>query len=360
MAKLNFVPITNAIKEWIEDTGNDAQVNESILLRWATDVIGMVDTPELLCQRTTILNINNYKADLPEDFKLCCQAAANPNYESGECGQCGDGKPSNYVRTRREQIVQWKQDMMCADGCELEINLICPRCHSEKCSCDDKVVEVDVDRIWEQAHPELYYKNAMNYMRIGRWGYGEPGSVQNKFRLMKTSTNDFFNLKGVLGDCPGINCPDCYHTFRIKNNHIEVDFEKGEVLFSYLGKQLDEDGNVMIPNHPDMAQAIFWHLEHKYWWKDYRTNSKQASRVKYQDAYQQREIHLGLFRSAVEVPEFKNLQSYLKNQWIRRTHHWSSDSLGKPKTDPYLTYGSDTLADPNDKLYQRKRRNRKY
>lgn len=351
---MQYIPIRQVIKDWAEDTGVDSgEINESLLLRWATDAVRLVNPPELLCPRTKIVQISNYKADLPEDYKLCCQVAANPNYGSGTCEQCGDGSKSPYRRTRREQIVKWKQDLMGSEGCELEINLICPRCKDTACSCDDTIVEVDVDRIWEQAHPELYYKNAMNYMTVDRWGYGESGSVQNKFRLMKTSTSDFFNLKSILGDCPNIDCPDCYHTFRIKNNHIEVDFEKGEVLLSYLGKQLDENGDYMIPDHPDMLEAIFFHLEYKYWWRDYHLTSKQTSRSKYQESKVQREQSFGYFRSAVEVPDFKEFKQYLKDSWLSRLPKWRSDSFGHDSPDPYLGRGPQTH-DPNDPLYQRR------
>lgn len=347
---MRFTPIQTAIQEWIEDSGaTQDEINESQLIRWATDAVNMVETPELLCHRTILLNVKNYKADLPEDFKLLCQAASNPKYADDNCLQCGDkpGVKKAYAPTRREQIVQWKQKTMCDTDCELEINLICPRCDSVKCSCDSNVVEVDVDRIWEQAHPELYYKN---FFRIGRFGQGNHrGKVDNDFRLMSTATSHFHNVQKVLGDCPSLYCPECYHTFIIKNRHIEVDFKEGEILLSYLGKQTDENGNIMIPDHPDMLMAIFFHLEYKFWWRDYRKTSLQTSLNKHTTSLQQREQYFGIFRDAVEMPEFHTLKKYLEDAWIRRIPKWTSDSLGHETTDPYHLHGQ-RLKDPNNRI----------
>ncbi|MCB0744768.1 MAG: hypothetical protein KDC67_12745, partial [Ignavibacteriae bacterium] len=128
-------------------------------------------------------------------------------------------------------IIQWTQGAFEQD-CELEINLICPVCKKTDCACDGPVVEVDVDRIWEQAHPEIYYRN---YNKIGRVGYGEgPWSSYYcpKFKLMRYASNDFFNVKNIVTHCPNVDCKSCLNEFILDLPYIEVDFKRGEVLMA--------------------------------------------------------------------------------------------------------------------------------
>jgi len=132
------------------------EVPERLLKRWAIDCLGWIVTEEQLAHRITILQIQNTRAKLPDDFKYLAQVAAHPWYEPEECDcklypdhDCCNKPypkdyhhhypdfPYDYPKSRREDIVQWTQGAFEKD-CELEINLICPSCKQINCSCNSR------------------------------------------------------------------------------------------------------------------------------------------------------------------------------------------------------------------------------
>lgn len=366
--KTGYVSINNAIKEWTEDTDlAHEEIKPELLIRWATDCVRMINTDQQLRHRIGLFQVENSRVQLPNDFVMLCQAASNvfPD-EYCDCSQDPDccAKNNNSRRTpksRREDIVQWVQGTLEKD-CELEINLVCPDCHKTACECNTPVVEVDVDRVWEMAHPEIYYRH---HTRIGRFGYG-PGPWSSyytpKFKLMRYASNDYYNLKHVLGGCPNVNCPQCINEFIIDLPYIEVDFERGEILVSYLGKVLDEKGDYMIPDHPDVFSAIFWHLESKWFWMEYRRTLKDNA-IKSQELYrahktaeQNRELAIGQAKSKLELPAFAEFKNWLDNNYYKRIpnfHH--HENLNALTPDEYNKYSQrlEGGTDSNDRLRYR-------
>lgn len=337
--KLSFVSITNAILDWTQERGvSHEEISQEVLIKWATDCIRWMSVPETYRHRVGLIQIKNSRAEMPSDFVLLMQAAANVYpYEpcncdaDPECCQKREFAAESTPKKRRETITQWVQGTLEKD-CNLEINLVCPKCHTSSCNCDTSIVEVDVDRIWEMAHPEIYYKH---YTRLGRHGYGGEGSsyYNPKFKLMRYASGDYFNLKHLLTDCPNVDCKDCGNQFVINLPYIEVDFEEGEVLISYLGKAMDENGDLMIPDHPDCFAAIFWHLENKYWYKKNNLDKAEYAERKREDA-------IGKARSAILMPEQYEVKEWMENYHFKRVpdHNYMNKMRGRT-TGTYTKYG---------------------
>lgn len=357
--KIPYVSIQNAINDWIMDGDiEQEEIKEASLLKWATDCIRWVTFTQQLVKKVTILQVKNYKARLPEDYKLTHSAAANPDY-TPECTNCPEYTKEDYYkgfrRTRREEIVQWVQGV--DEGCELEINLKCPRCTKTKCECDEPYIEVDVDRIWEMAHPEIYYSGMHVNKRIGRVGYGplyhgdyHSGEYHPRFHLMRYASNDFF---GIKPGCPNVDCRDCFHSFYLDLPFIEVDFEKGEILLSYSGYKKDENGDLMIPDHPDVHEAIYNHLEYKYWRMMFRKHSRQADLTKAQLAKAERDNHIGSANSALSNPENIEWEVFLENNFYQRLPDKFPRKRGNKMTrDRHSLYG--------DYLKGKRRRGKEY
>lgn len=349
--KVPYVSIKNAVQDWVQDNdfGHD-EINETLLIKWAVDCVHWCKTPQQLKHRIVVLQVKNSRAELPDDFELLAQAAAsvveNPcdcseDPEDDCCKQKSIPKNGRVPKTRREDIVQWVQGTLEKD-CDLEINLICPTCKTASCSCNTPAIEVDVDRIWEMAHPEIYYSH---FTRIGRFGYG-PGQngaysyYTPKFRLMRYATEDYFKLEHLITECPNVLCKECRHQFVIELPYIEVDFEEGEILLSYLGKPLDEDGEIMIPDHPDVHEAIVNHLDFKWYRMMFKKTKDPGDRVISQEAMLLRDQHIGFARSALDIPTFHEFKSYLENSaWNKRLPGWSTDRAGKNVIDQARYYG---------------------
>lgn len=347
--KTSYVSITNAIADWIDDNDlGHEEINDKILIKWAVDCVRWCSTQEQLKHRVTVLTVENSRARLPDDFVLLAQAASNVFYEEPcDCKEddtqpcCGDKsvvRNGRMPKTRREDIVQWVQGTLEKD-CNLEINLVCPTCHETGCTCDTPAIEVDVDRIWEMAHPEIYYGH---FTRIGRFGNG-PGENSSyytpKFKLMRYSTNNFHRLQHMITDCPNVDCSNCHKEFTLDLPYIEVDFGEGEVLLSYLGKALDGDGNIMIPDHPDIFEAIVNHLDYKWYRMKWKKEKDPGDRIISNEAMQLRDMHIGIAKSELEIPEFHQFKNYLESSsFLKRVPSWSSDYMGKRTPDRSQQY----------------------
>lgn len=336
--KVRHISVKSVIEDWLSDSGvTHEEVEPYTLTKWAADCVRWISTDEQLVHRIALLPVENSRAELPSDFGILAQAACKVNITTCDCGdQNCKHKRNRSAKSRREDIVQWVQGTL-EEDCHLEINLVCPKCHKTGCDCNDAIIEVEVDKIWEMAHPEIYYSH---FTRIGRVGYGpQPGSYYNPaFQLMKYSNNDYFRATQILTDCPNIDCRTCDREFVINHPYIEVDFERGEVLLSYLGKQLDADGEPLIPDHPSVFEAIYNHLEYKYWWRHYRRTSDQTSLQKSEVAKQRREEEITIARSALSMPEFGQLKNYIETYMVRRLPTWSSDHINGRNVDDYFKY----------------------
>lgn len=350
--KLDFVSIKSAVLDWMDDNDfGHEELDERLLIRWAGDCVKWCSSQDQLRHRIGVFIVENSRFRLPDDFQTLLQAAAKVDYvDDCNCEPLPDcckdksiPKNGRIPRSRREDIVQWVQGTFEKD-CNLEINLICPKCKTNSCSCDTPVVEVDVDRIWEMSHPEIYFSH---HTRVGRFGNG-PGqnspyaSAYNpQFKLMRYASNNFHKLRQVIGDCPNVNCDNCRYEFILEKPYMEVNFNSGEVLMAYLGKTLDEDGELMIPDHPDIHEAIGHHLTFKWFRRKWTRKKDDHARAVSQEAMALRDKHMAIAKDEIDIPEFHEFKSYLENSaFMKRIAGWSTDFAGKRVPNFSERYGN--------------------
>lgn len=325
--RFNDISITNVVHDWADDNGIEMdEINESLLIKWAIDAHDMMNLVETLKPKVALLNVENSRAEFPLNFKILTNAAANVNNKDGK-----------FVKTRREWVSQWIDRSY--EGCEVQINVVCDKCHKK--DCNHMRFEAEVDKDWEMAHPEIYYRN---YKRLGRFGYGPQydGAIP-RWELMRAAVQDFHKLNLIVGDCPGLNCIDCARTFSIQPPYLEVDFNEGEVLLSYLGRAMDEYDNPMIPNQVDALEAIKSHMEYKWYGVRWKRENDRNAKVKSDEALQMREINMGLAKSIIETPEYLEFNAWFNTQFYKRQPDLNmTANLNKQTRDKYDTY-SDKL-----------------
>lgn len=351
--KVPFIKWSNAVQDFVQDSGlAHEEIDYPLFAKWASDYLKFCKTDQQRTPRIAIIQILNSRGELPGDYDILLQVAGhkwlrnpcdcNHNPQQDCCNRKGRSNPNldKPIRTTRNDIVQWVQGI--GDDCHLEINLKCPACKPNPCTCDKGIIEIDVDRIWEMAHPEIHYKD---YMRVGRFGYG-PGqngvmgsSYPPKFELMRYATNDFFNIKNIIGDCPNVDCRDCKHEFVINLPYIEVDFQEGEVLVSYMGKPLDDTGELMIPDHPNVTEGLVAHLMYKWFTMKGLRNKDPFYLQLAKEKKFEAEQHMVAAKAALEIPEFAEIKAWLENSsWLKRVKGWQSNYAGKSVPDQYKNY----------------------
>jgi aryl carrier-like protein len=319
---LHFIPISNLVSDFIESNGLETEeVDESLVIKWGVDGLNMMNLQEQLRHKIAIIQVKNSKAILPMDFKTLLQAACNV-------------KNKDFCPTKREKVVEWTQKTFETE-CDLNIRLVCDKCHKPSCEHQGSF-EVDVDRLWELANPQIYYTH---YNRFGTFGKGN-SSYSPNFQLMKYATNDFHKADLILGDCPNLDCIECQHSFRIELPLMEVDFNEGEILISYLGRVLDENGDPQIPDHPDVIEAITHHIAHKWFKKEGTKRRDQFLLNQSNDAWERREYYMGIAKSVVEMPEFHEWEAFYDHALYRIFPARNINSRVNSKTaDQYDVHG---------------------
>lgn len=296
--KTNYVGLNSVISDWVEDSGSDS-VQESILRRWAMDVVKLVSTDEQLVHRIGLLDIKNTKVRLPDDFKLVCEVAYKQPEPTEEC----------FNVSGRTRVSQWVQNT--PNGCEIEINLKCPKCQGTECTCTSPVIEVDIDRIHQAAHPEYYYKH---FTRRSVWGEGI--SVYNPKFILMTPTPKTLRTSHIPGCRNAKSVNDC--AYSINQPFLETNRSEGEILLSYMGWMMDESGDIMIPDHPDVHNAIFYALEFKYFWRKWRNTGELKYARIYKEAKQNKREAIGAARSALQIPDHNEFTEWVENTWLKR------------------------------------------
>ena len=304
--KTSYVPIQTAIGSFINDFGiKETEIDEELLTIWAEDAIAEISTDEQLCLKIGIVDVVDYKAELPKDFKIACEIA----YRKAKPEGCP---------TRREELVKFTQKA--GKDCELDIHIRCPKCHKEDCKgCgknSQQPVYVEVDRIWELANS--YYKHSTQFMTndgVQTFGRGQyPSMYDNSFKLMSPTDSSWFQISKHIPNCANICCPLTEHTYMIHNESIEVDFKKGEILISYLAKYTDDNGNLMIPDHRNAIEAVTAYMGMKYFRrKMLMSNNDRDATMKYQILSQESDIAIGRARSVLQIPDIKDWTNWLKD-----------------------------------------------
>lgn len=345
--RVEFISPESIVSDFIEDAGiGHEEVDENTLYRWVNDCVHWLVTTEQYVPKFSIVQIINGRGKKPQDLKLLSAAyGRNVPIKVCDCDQeekpeCCEGRTRGIMRdygtrTSRQMVSQWVADIYGTDS-ELEINVKCPRCQKSSCDCATQTVEIDVDRIWEMSNPWIYYQN---FNRIGRFGNGpQYGEDEPKFEMMRFKTHTLFNVQHVLGECPNVYCKDCELEFSIDNEYVNTNFENGEVLLAYYGRRQDDYGHLMVPDHPDAIEAVFQHLVHKWFHRSYLRSSpsNQSAREKSLTAKTLRDEHISYARSALQLPEFEEFHSFVKNTLHTRVPNY--DSSGNLVEDKYNTY----------------------
>jgi len=317
---VDYIPLRLIIDEWIEDNpfeGTNVPISQ--VYRWAYDVIKYFMVVDTSKYKVTLINVReNGTADLPEDIhKISSVAYRIFDKNIGKCCNI-------------EKVVEYTQKT-CEKDCDLKIRVDCKGCGKPSCECGNSVLEVDVSKIWEMQNPwydvsskfaKPYDSNMFNYLSKHKY----------KFQQIAHTAKDYFGAKQEIGcstECRNIP------TYRVQSNRlIELDIypKKGEVielLISYLGKRLDENGNPIVPDHPDVKEAIQSHLSYKFFSKMGLAEKDPYYDNKALMHYNLSAAAIGRARAAISIPEFDEFRAGLHDIF-------SSSSPNMGPTNPSL------------------------
>lgn len=299
---LEYVSIKTVLEDFADYSGEELQIPESVALKTANDTIQKIITGEQLDFRITKLTVKNHEAILPKGFKSVIQCLYRDH---------------GHKPVRREEVVEWVQNIYDTDGCRLRINLECPDCHKETCDCNSDVVIVNADRLYQDSHPEFYASKRYlhSYGRVG-----EPrNNPCNDFKIMRRKQGNFFNMQYHVPGCVNVSFDDPNHAeYDIALPKIVTSIKDGDILLSYYSRVMDDEGYFMVPNHPRVFEAIFYAIEERLMWRDLRKTGDPKFRELFMVAERKKNESISLARAAIQVPSYDEWIEFARNHWLKR------------------------------------------
>lgn len=340
------VSIEAVIQDYYDDSGlTSNDVSDDLLTRWITDAVAMVTVAEELEYNICPLYLENYKATLPDNFRKVQQILFRKKKEK---------KVSGWGET----VTKWTQKTF-DPNFDVEIHIVCKKCGSNDCTCSTPIYEVDIDRTWEIANPQ-YYKRGWNRMGIIGRGKGNSGlTMENEWMLLRPKMGDDFLNKYLLDDCPNLYIEKWYNHFSIDGNSLTIDHPEGEVILFYMGVKMDDNGDIMIPNHPDLFDAITHHLDYKYFAREARKSvtsrkkNSQLFKTYSREAKIEREQAFGKYRASVTSPDFKGWSDWVERIWLQRipNRNWDNNMKKTSNVGIYERYSNIIEGGGSNKRY---------
>ena len=297
--KTKLVSLKAVDREWKRLI--DWDVDPANLLAFGTDAVKkVVSTYQFRC-KIALLTVENYKAlEFPDDFGFMCQAAYNE-------------KPDKPCLIK--EVAQWTQKAF--DGCDLEINLKCPKCQKVDCSCESMILEIPMDEMYKQANPQVHSYMNHYYNHGGIGDYGTKCYYHPQFTLMKAKTGYFDNINYHINSCINLNT-DCDKAYEIKDGEdLIVNFKKGQVLISYLAWPYDDEGLIMVPDVPEVWEAIVYYIAERIAFSEFFVDPEQKNRIRWQLMVEQRAKKIGEARMRLRVPDPDDWESIVHNIWYK-------------------------------------------
>lgn len=302
---VEFIKVKSLVSDVVADASiAPAKVKPKLLAKWATDAAAQLDIVENMQEYVVLKKIKDWKATLEPNTKVICEIAAREDVPiTKECG-----------RVMGYQIVQWKQATT-LDGCEIELNLRCNSCKKTECTCQDGGFIVDIDHVFEDAHPEYYGRHLIGYDGAEHFGYGAGQSVAHpKFRLLRPTDNPWDKVKH-LPNCANIKCPQSNKdTYKINKTVIDTSIKQGWVLISYLGACEDDDGDRILEiSDRSGINAIVEYVKYKHFYSEYVSSREASSRALYQEAEDRFYMHRTQYLANQSTSGMDKMFDYLRN-----------------------------------------------
>lgn len=207
------------------------------VIDYTEDFIRIVGCPTEFLEKTTVIKIDKYKGELPDDFHDVIQ-----------------------VREASDDL---------AKGKYISTEALARLIYSLLNEYDDEYGETAV-QVESDANP-IRENTIFSVMDIDNGGYGsltiglnvdnaEGSNVdmsgfnfKSGYRSMRGST-DTFHFNGQPKGCREF-------TYKIQNHRIFTSEESGYVEMSYLALAIDEDGLPLIPDNSKFTRALEWYIK---------------------------------------------------------------------------------------------------
>jgi len=380
-AYVNYISPKSMMMDYLNQSGFTGQLNDELIQIFTNRAIDQVLTGDVHAEYVILLDLYNYKAQLPPNFRYPNQVA----YRDMEDPLIPTEHIPDFIVKSLESTCKKEVKI---DGCQT--------CEETVCCCVERKwnpIKIDANYITLSKHPHLamgyskfMYGNVNSYVN-NEDQYRLPEHFENnkflsdklkriltnkhcfsrsrkcpEFQLVRPTSNYFFNLPERLQYCnipsydtnleymiqDGVislnnfqtyNCGKCkscvgdrysYRANRRYDRNHPSDYQSrgpceynynpkpnGQVLVSYLGRRMDPEGWLMLPDEEYVKQAILYRVMEFMALREYSKNQTQTTRAYWADmkAIADREIIKA--KSRLRMPTFDEWEQFVENHWMK-------------------------------------------
>lgn len=252
--------------------------------------------------------IYNNKAKLPSNFKYPLQVA----YRSA--------KTRKDIYSKADVFQKLKFSF--SENCKANLDYNCKFCHKHECDCGEyQIFPLELNTNKQSPNNAIDISHSYSKFLIGYTKYNNTcvSKLDKNFEIIKPSYNYFFNLPNIIKNC---NIPNLNTRFeyRIQDGIIEVNDTNnyGEVLIAYLGKKIDEDGLLMIPNERLYIDAVVARLAEGFALIEYTQSQTQSSRIFWMDMSAVATKKVARARNFFKIPNMDSWDEFMNLVWLKR------------------------------------------
>ena len=289
------------------------------------------------------LNLNHQgKVRLPSNFKYPLQIAYRDSI-------------SIDAPMTRTSVIEYIERRL-HDSCNITISLDCDKCEKKKCSCKDDSypIELDVTQTILGANPELMI--GYNRFLIGYSNYNNSyrSNIHKGFTIIRPTSNYFFNLPTQIQECQIPSIDDLLE-YRLDDGILEVNNgsvrnypygeltncvkkdcltdRSGEVLISYIGSRMDENGFMLIPSLSSVFMYLETYLLQEFAKRTYAFEKNQGARTYWLDMKQETNLLFAKADAQLRIPNKDKWEEITRNILLKNKAEFMTNTSGKYTPD---------------------------
>jgi len=331
MFTLDYVPIESAVDEYLTMTGargtaRDKQHYKKI----ANDIVSLLTFKHNLVHKIKLFNVKDNCIELGDNFALNVQVLFR--------------HPEEKI-TSSVEVVEWATHLYDCEDCEFKIRKECPT-HGEGCKTCGHSIEIDATPQMMNAHPQFSSELGKSQFKTRHGGLANKDKqiprVLNKFVPARPAQHNFFNADYHIRGCLNLdkdlltdkNVPE----YRIDYPMMYFNVPEGEVLLSYLEYKADDDGYRLIPNIPEVFEAIRWGIRSQDAYKDFLRSKDPVWLRDHESSEVKKQKALLKARHRLKMIDFDSWWNIVEN-YLMKMHNYYDwyKNYSRYKPDPYST-----------------------
>ncbi len=279
---MKYISIKTVLNDYLNSTKED-YLDEDLVLQWASDCLDLIGSYAVYVPQVVILNIQNYKAELPlQHVSTDGVYLYTPSINSG----------SNLPICDVKEFLT----PMLGTACTLQTQVIT---NNDCYDCNIPLVETLATEEFKLLNPWLGYKRVVETSN---------SSYNSNLFIPLTFSHHLYN-KYFKENCIVTNLLGSNYT--IQDEYLYTEFESGKVLLMYISKKTDKEGFPMIPDLVEVVNAVFYYIEFKNAFINYRANKDNSSRQYFADIKNLKDEYMGRAKSMLNTPSWEEAKSLI-------------------------------------------------